>query len=399
VEDFRVTDPATLKIILETFAPLDEARWRSQPDLTLVNLCEDALSSGEKLLAHWLAYITDRQTPFRRVWEVGGYVLSHLVHAYVSAPATNVRDVFDDYLRNADGRFLLDCQLEEHNRRLERYGVHEGPVQFASRYMPEDAALIFRTLAVLDSVAGRSMGRFVGQTVEPGLAFDDAILSVARGLDQLTYCVGGALSTSGLEKRLEKEVVRAPRFQLEEGHKMPHFSRKRLWAALRDYLKHPELNTYFVNALKEANVPGADRWARSNPELVAALHVLELPGDVWNNAETFRTGLFSPYLAGERKSWGMPRTIREIYDRLAAEDEIRFYPEQLDVTFDFVPRMCEQQMCGACPFGAGIEHMCSDDTDLWCPVVLGCCGYTVTCEPDGCMLRDGVVRGLCQNAL
>ncbi|MFO7957388.1 MAG: hypothetical protein R6X33_09835 [Candidatus Brocadiia bacterium] len=399
MEDFRVTGPAKLKVILETFASLDEARWRSKPGRTLVNFCQDGLSSGEKLLVHWLAYITDRRTPFRRIWELGGYVLSHLVRAYVSASATNVRDVFDNYLRKADGRFLLECQLEEPNQRLERYGVYEGPVQFASRYMPEDAALIFRTLAVLDSVAGRSMGRFVGQTVEPGLAFDEAILSVARGLDELTYCVGGALSTSELERRLQKEVVRAAEFHLGAAHEIPHFRRKRLWAALRDYLKRPELNTYFVDALREAEVPGADRWDGSNPELVGALHVLELPGDVWNNAETFRTGLFSPYLIGERKSWDMPRTIREVYDRLAAEDEIGFYPEQLDVTFDFVPRMCEQQMCRACPFGAGVAQLCHEDREVWCPVVLSCCGYTVRCEPNSCTLRDDAVLGLCQNAL
>jgi len=399
MEDFRVTEPATLRVILETFASLDEARWRSQSGHNFLNLCRDGLSADEKLLTHWLCYVTDRQTAFRRIWEVGGYVLSHLVHAYASACGTGVRELFGRCLRTNGSGFLLECPLEGPNERLERYGVHEGPVQFVSRYMPEDAALIFRTLAVLDSVAGRSMGRFFGQTVEPGLALEDAILSVAGGLDQLTYCVGGALSASELEQRLETEAVRAAEFELDAAHQMPHFSRKRLWAALRDYLKHQELNACFVAALREADVPGADRWDRSNPELVAALHVLELPGDIWNNAETFRTGLFSPFLAGEPKSWKMPRIIREVYDRLAAEDEIGFYPEQLDVTFDFVPRMCEQQMCRACPFGAGIDQLCHEDRELWCPVLLSCCGYTVRCEPDGCTLRDDAVRGLCRNAL
>jgi len=36
----------------------------------------------------------------------------------------------------------------------------------------------------------------------------------------------------------------------------------------------------------------------------------------------------------------MPRTARRLYEFLQSVSPMRFYPEQLDVSFDFVPRMC-----------------------------------------------------------
>jgi hypothetical protein len=58
------------------------------------------------------------------------------------------------------------------------------------------------------------------------------------------------------------------------------------------------------------------------------MSALELPGDVWNNAPVFRSGLFGPYLGNEPGTWDMPRTIRRVYEIVSEEQPVRFYPEQ-----------------------------------------------------------------------
>jgi len=132
--------------------------------------------------------------------------------------------------------------------------------------------------------------------------------------------------------------------------------------------------------------------------LKRALGAIELPGDVWNNAKVFRDGLFSPYLSDERPSWDMPRTIRRVYELLKKDHDLRFYPEQLDVTFDFVPRMC-QRMCDVCPFGNGIGHVCHQKRGCLCPVPLISCGYRHLCNPEKCRLKEDAAKRLCHSSM
>ncbi len=48
----------------------------------------------------------------------------------------------------------------------------------------------------------------------------------------------------------------------------------------------------------------------------------------------------------------MPEIIREIYSQLKNDENIEdFYPEQFDVTFDFVSRMYNKKLCNVCLFG------------------------------------------------
>jgi len=182
--------------------------------------------------------------------------------------------------------------------------------------------------------------------------------------------------------------------------KLPTSNSKFLWCSLRDYLKSPEFNPVFVASLEKAGCSNPDRWKRDSVKLKAALKVLELPGDVWNNAEIFREGLFRPYVSNERKTWDMPRTIREIYKFITQTGTTCFYPEQLDVSFDFVPRMCQRAICAVCLFGAGIEEVCHQKQDILCPVVLYSCGYTHRCythrcDPSSCGFKKNPVKGFC----
>jgi len=71
-----------IRSIWEVFAWLDHCRWEAKESYNLINYAYDDLSPAEKILTHWLSYITDRQMRFRRIWEVGGYVFSTLVRTY-----------------------------------------------------------------------------------------------------------------------------------------------------------------------------------------------------------------------------------------------------------------------------------------------------------------------------
>jgi len=398
MQPFKVVDVDTMKAILNAFSELDGIRWTESGNYNLINYCSPDLTADEKLLTHWLSYITDRQMPFERIWDIGGYVLSHLVCAFSRECDGSVHEIAHRYIKPKGKSIRLECPVETPNTRLARYGITGDHAEFASRYMPEDTVLIYRTLCILDGTAGRSLAQFIGSSAERERDLAKAIRHMAAALNQLTYSVGGALSASQIEGRLEREEKSAAAFKMNRSASEGLFGRKRLWCSLRDYLKSPEFNDVFVDALAAAQVSGAERWHRSNPELKPALAALELPGDVWNNAETFRNGLFSPYLAHERRTWDMPRTIREIYDALSECGAVDFYPEQLDVTFDFVPRMCERDMCDVCLFGSGIANVCHKKAGLLCPLALCSCGYRHICDPEACRLKDNAVRGTCKSS-
>ena len=130
---------------------------------------------------------------------------------------------------------------------------------------------------------------------------------------------------------------------------------------------------------------------------------IELPGDVWNNSPLFRDNLFEKVLDLENipNTWGMARIIREVYIQLNSKKEIGyFYPEQFDITFDFVPRMCNKKLCNVCLFGKnGVESICIPTEDKYCPVALLSCGYVYRCKRDGCIIKEGISRGICKGGL
>ena len=143
----------------------------------------------------------------------------------------------------------------------------------------------------------------------------------------------------------------------------------------------------------------AVRWRRENVQK-EALAEMELPGDVWNNNTIFRAGLFSPHLGPIPKTWDMPKTIRAIFKKTSDQNST-FYPEQLDVTFDFVPRMCARLQCHHCIFGGGIkiEKMCHQQPGFSCPVTLAACGYFYPCNPDNCVFKLDSVRNVCESSV
>jgi hypothetical protein len=398
MQSFEVTDTEKISAILEVFSLLDDIRWNEVSNYNLINYCRDDLTDDEKLLTHWLCYITDRQMPFERIWDIGGYVISHLVRTYTTNPERSVAEVITPYIRRNGNTIRLESPLDRPNDRLGRYGITGDTVPFASRYMPEDLVLIYRTLSILDKVADRSIARFMCLALDDGISLEQGIKKMAFALNHLTFAAGGVVSGAKFDQRIEEIDREIADFELEIDTDGSLFGRKRLWCSLRDYLKSPEFNSFFIASLEKIGCPTPGRWKRDSVELKAALKVLELPGDVWNNAEIFREGLFKPYVSNERKTWDMPRTIREIYKFITRTGTTHFYPEQLDVSFDFVPRMCQHAMCGVCLFGAGIEEVCHQNHDLLCPVVLYSCGYIHRCVPSSCGFKENPVKGVCKSS-
>jgi hypothetical protein len=408
----EIKEPSKLRDVLRIFSALDDVRWRDAGNYNLINYCEDDFTPDEKLLTHWLCYIADRQTAFQRVWDVGGYVLSHLVRDFTKSHKAPDWTIPDDHIK-FEGGIRLECPLERPNGRLKFYGIdskNSKTVEFTSRYMPSDVLSIYRTLIILDRLAECSFTQFIYLAVKGETDQRRAVRKLAAALHFLTYADIGNVNEDSVQERMaalrtsvEKDLSAFSREPkgfiaiLSEKLERNPFKKKRLWCSIRDYLKSPEFNKYLVGALEQIDRNEATRWHCENVPK-AALAMMELPGDVWNNDPIFRDGLFSPHVGSIPKSWDMPRTIREIHTKML-DQNATFYPEQLDVTFDFVPRMCGKLKCHLCMFGSGIDKLCHQQRGLYCPVTLAACGYFYPCNPDNCAFKSDSVSGFCQSSI
>jgi hypothetical protein len=162
------------------------------------------------------------------------------------------------------------------------------------------------------------------------------------------------------------------------------FKQKRAWCSLRDFFKSPEFSNYFFSSLKNH---GFDR--NSVLKQSGLLRQFELPGDVWNNNSTFRNCILTGTSYNKKSNEPFNRLLRNIY---VEKNILVGYPEQFDITFDFVSRMCEDNNCDICPYGKDINKgdklnkICHKDTSKYCSVVLACCGYRYHCNPINCEL-------------
>jgi len=221
MRSFEVTDIERMSAILEVFSLLDDIRWNGASNYNLINYCRDDLTDDEKLLTHWLCYITDRQMQFERIWDIGGYVISHLVRTYTANPDRNVAEVISPYVRRNGNTVRLESPLDRPSARLGRYEITEDTVPFASRYMPEDLGLIYRTLGILDKVADRSIARFMCLALDEGMDIEQDIKKMAFALNQLTYAAGGAVSGAKFDQRIEEIDREIADFKLEVSLVLP----------------------------------------------------------------------------------------------------------------------------------------------------------------------------------
>ncbi len=356
---------------------LDKARW-DNPEEIIKNYIYKSLDSQQKVLVHWLCYITDLQRPSGMVWDRGGIVFSQLVKDYCKEQL-DIKSIIE---------FLSEHQRYPPQRKGKiipfwaRYEKQD--VYYAPRF-PAQCDQIARTLQLLLDY-DKSLINFMYQYVNQYKNDFESLVHIAHSLDLLTYRteVNTQEARACFNSRQEMDNhYKLWQTRKTEGH-------KRLWAALRDYFKNKNNHSYIEDYFS---------WPARNFEL----HQLELPGDVWN--ERFSQSLLYRVTedAGIKVRAGKnfistPALGRKIYD-CVKDTNPDFYPEQLDVSFDFAPRMCDKHLCSICLFGQdGVLKLCNENLDKFCPVLLTTCGYILNCNPTGCPIKDDTGRGLCSNA-
>lgn len=385
----RIKDKTALIKIFKTISWLDDKRWNVGDNYNFVNFFRDDLTNCEKILTHWVCYITDRRMPFEIVWDKGGYVFSELIYEYSRNKLTP-----EDILANHYERYK-----DEQKERF-RFKSTNG-VTFASRYVTDDHENILQTLKVLNHQKyNRNIIAYIVDIMQRFQNKNDLLIRVVCGLHLLTY------QLENKKANHEKIITILEDDEKFEG-KLKEFKRtstngkKRLWCCVRDYKKglYHEIFSEAIREIAATNAGGLINIWNKLP-----MNQIELPGDVWNNSPLFKDNLFANVieLNSIPRSWGMPKIIRELYNnQLKNNEEVNdFYPEQFDITFDFVPRMCNKKLCNVCLFGKnGVESICIPTKDKYCPVALLSCGYIAMCVEDDCILKERISKGICKGGL
>lgn len=373
--------------ICKVISWLDDRRWNTEDNYNFINFFREDLSNYEKILTHWICYITDRQMRFEAVWDKGGYVFSELIYEYKRSKLLPRQILNTHYEKYKDNKSKEKFRFKSSDNRT-----------FASRYITNDYHNILNTLEVLNHYE-RNIINFIVDIIKRFKNREDLLIRIACSLHLLTYQLDGKKANS-------KETLRVLNDKREFEKKVENFKKnstsgkKRLWCCIRDY-KKGLYHKVFSEAIREVTGREASKFISIWDNL--PMEQVELPGDVWNNSPLFKNNLFDKILDIDSipKTWGMPEIIRDIYKQLKYSGEINdFYPEQFDITFDFVPRMCSNKLCNVCPFGQkGVALVCIPSEDKYCPVALLSCGYTAKCvgkEEEGCILKEGIGKGICK---
>jgi hypothetical protein len=378
----KIKDQNSLIKICKVISWLDDRRWNTEDNYNFIHFFRDDLTNCEKIFTHWICYITDRQMPFEVVWDKGGYVFSELVYEYKRSRLLPQQ--------------IIEKYYEKYNKVQFRFKSSDNTT-FASRYVTDDYQNILNTLEVLNYYE-RDFISFILNIIKRFKDKEDLLIRIACSLHLLTYQLDGKKANS-------EETLRILNDEQEYEKKLEYFKKnatlrkKRLWCCIRDY-KKGLYHKVFSEAIREIAGIEASRLISIWDSL--SMEQIELPGDVWNNNPLFKNNLFAEILDIDNipNSWGMPEIIRDIYKQVKDSGEINdFYPEQFDITFDFVPRMCSKKLCNVCPFGDnGVDLICIPTEDKYCPVALLSCGYFAKCvgEEEICILKEGVGEKICK---
>jgi len=377
-----------LNMVFKIISFFDDCRWGDKSNYYQINYFDNTKMDDDSiLLTHWLCYITNRQMKNERIWDVGSFVFSELVvkykelvEKYKDNPQTLIQTLLNpksttSFVRSKQEKKRTDETYEfvgyaPPNDKITRFypqdmDIKENVVRFQSRYMPEDYFVIRATLLLLAEYEG-SISKFIAciykhyikenpkkETISR-LAFSLYLLSYATLTDvkakKKSYSDMKAITTTLKEEIPEcvekvKSILNNSRDFEDEFKKFKAddiFSSKRMWCVLRDFLKsRKEFNPHFRDALKSylssndiKNLCDKKWWNQ-----------LELPGDTWNNNTIFRKCILEE-TEHEKDNRSINRILRDYYDRNLKRNETESgYPEQFDVTFDFVQRMCEKYNC------------------------------------------------------
>ena len=396
-----------LNEIFKVVSFLDEARWCSEADPINYYKPEESLGDDIKILTHWLCYITDRRMPFERIWKLGGYVFSDLAY--------NLRSINYKELLRPDGPngflkkkgkgyvFISRSQVNDNTIYNKDELTSSNNVKFAPRYYPSDYFSILYTLDFLKKY-NFSFSKFIKYVYEKHGGQPDFIKRLLFSLYLMTYYKIGRPKKEdidGFENNLKNAKERTENINKIMNFKEEDFKReydifiknnvygqKRAWCSLRDYIKHPKFKGYFKAALNNVGISDTSVFFLPN-----ALNNLELPGDVWNNNNKFRKCILSGTEYKE-STIGLNKILRDYFEGNKNE-LVDCYPEQFDITFDFVPRMCEKNNCDICPIGKvegtkgnHFQKICVKNENMYCSVAMIVCDYKIMCHVNPCPLLD-----------
>jgi hypothetical protein len=384
--------------LLEVISWMDQKRWESSVNYNIIdNEIFNGLTDDQKVLVHWISYITDRQMPFEKIWIHGGYVFSGIVNEYIS------NNLPYEELKN-----YINIWKEKEKKKVKF--VYEDR-EFASRFITTDLKSILLTFRILLNY-DNNIVKYINELyikhhylIKKYEAEEANNLNlVAFILHLLSYNFIKKGSKADIEDYYEeveiyykkyKEVI-VDKGKFEKAYmnfiKKRFEGKKRVWCCVRDYTKSKEFNKYFINSLNRMN---------SNQLLLEIFqdekqyYYLELPGDVWNLRAEFVNNLIKNNLNISSKN--IPKELRKNL-------QYPYYPELFDLTFDFVPRMCSsanniinKTMCNICFFGKnGMIDYCHANTELNCSVLMISCGYSVKCNPNNCPVKNRRGIGLCK---
>ncbi len=399
-----------LKEIFKIMSFYDEIRWSSISNYNLINFYKYKLDDDTKLLTHWICYITDRQMAFERIWKVGGFVFSELVDTIKKEKTLELLnpDIFNTFIeRKQNGFAFKSNSIVNDNQILKQYGFKKSDyVIFSSRYYPSDYLSILYTFDILNNY-DFSLTKFIVEQLQTHQDKEDYIKRILFSLYLLTYFEIGQPKKSDLsnfKNNIEKSKKRTQKVlsiinsnkKFEEEYKKfkkdTIFNQKRAWCSFRDFFKSPEFKEYFKNSLRQEKV------AIKRIEQLFSLNSfqqLELPGDVWNNNSKFRNCILeNTEYESSKKS--LNKILRDFFEK-NKNDLKKSYPEQFDITFDFVPRMCESDNCDICPIGllkgkqnSNFKKTCVNNDNLYCSVALINCNYKVYCFGNECKLINTI---------
>lgn len=402
-----------LNKIFKIISFYDKIRWSSASKNDFINYYKDGLDVDAKLLTHWLCYITDRQMAFKRIWDVGGFVLSELVDEYIgkkdldSLLNPNNEDSFfkkKEKKNSEDGYvFRSKSKVGDNDKLKDSYNLKmEDFVEFTPRFYASDYMSIFFTLDVLKDYE-YSLSKYIAKQINRFKDNKDMISRVLFSLYLLTYSDIGRLGKNNLltfdknedeseehkseehKKNLKRILYKDFEIEFDKFKKDTIFHQKRAWCSLRDFFKPGVFNDYFKETLKRENVNFEELFS------LKYYQQFELPGDVWNNNSKFRKCILEKTEYNDSKM-SLNKILRDYFDKNKG-DLGDSYPEQFDITFDFVPRMCENNNCDICPIGlikgnieSQFEKTCVKNKEKYCPVAMIGCNYKKECFGDDCEL-------------
>ena len=385
---------------------LDRARWNPHEAKKVIipGPIFENLTNSQKILVHWILYITDQQRPYADVWIKGGPIFAEIISNYRQKVRPSLELLKDFSSPNNGGAvdvFSSKRQLigGKTIRYTPRYGMHILSIARTLYLLESFERDIIKFLHDNWDFINSARNEFRGDNHVSRIAFLLYILSYA---DITRGIVSFHKDERKLKSNLKNYGDRVRKLLSDKNDLTFEFKKwskgkkyhKRLWAALRDYLKPGSpFCKYFKGAIEDRGFKDLKNFLAHNQSNI--LRSLEIPGDIWNLRfldKIFRGLIISPV------------ELRERYEDLKDSNLVRdrFYPEQFDVSFSFSQYMCDELMEEYCPFKANsrIREYCLVSLGITsgkklCPVAMITCGFEYYCQTENCPIKEGLSEDLC----